>query len=213
MTRRLLLIIPALISAMSLSAQDYPYQKVMDASTNELEAQNFLYYKDKNYYELNFEKASGFFASILLDADMHSTDDYNIFVQMGAEGQKSSMTVTIYDRSIYETILDFADDYGENIKTHNTSRGEKTTFTYDGMKFSIARQKVEVKDTNTTTGSNEKGTVSTSNSTTTDYSYDKFIYVVDTGIEPSSPWHDKQKAKADKRRDKGQKSTSSADFL
>ena len=213
MSKKSILLIPALMFALGLSAQDYPYQKVMDASTDELVAQKFLYYKNKNYYELNFEKAVGFLESLLFDAEMHSKDDYNIFVQMGADGQKSSMTVTIYDRSIYETILDFADDYGENIKTHNTSRGEKTTFTYDGMKFSIARQKVEVKDTNTTTGSNEKGTVSTSNSTTTDYSYDKFIYTVDTGIEPSSPWHDKQKAKADKRRDKGQKSTSSADFL
>lgn len=203
----------AAILALSAFAQDYPYKKVMDADPQSLEAQNFLYYKNKNQWIIDRQKGAGILASVLLDADMHHKDDYNICVQMGRGGEKASMVVTIYDRDIYDTLLAFADENGENLKTINTGKGERLTYYYDGIYFSIEREKVEVKSTDTITGSNSNQTLSTSSSTTSDYSYDKYIYTVVTDVEPWSPAIEKQKAKEARRAEKGMKNDNSAAFL
>lgn len=194
-------------------AQDYPYQKVMDATPDELEAQKFEYYKNTNQYRIQFEKGISFWASVAVGADMHHKDDYKITVQMGMDGQKASMEVVIYDRSLYENILEFAQKNGTDLMNMNTGKGEKLNFKYNGLCFSVERQKVEVKDTNTVTGSNNKNTVSTSNSTTTDYSYDKFIYTVVTDVEPWSPQIEKQNAKAARRQAKNKVNNSSQNLF
>ena len=206
-------LLAAILFTVASFAQDLPYGKVLNASPEDLVAQKFTYNKNKNFYNLTHEKASGFLASVVVGATMHSSDDYSITVQMGADQQKSSVEVTLYDRNLYENIVAFIRENGTSVNEFNTGKGERLVGKYEGLTLTIERKKVDIKDTDTITGSNKDGNVSTSNSTTQDYSYDSFIYTIKTGVEPDSPWHQKQAQKQQDRKDKGKAASSSADFF
>lgn len=203
----------AAIIAVSAFAQEFPYSKIINATPAQLEEQGFLYYKNSNSYTIDREKGISVLASIAVGTTMHDKQDYHIDVQMGENSEKASVTVTFYDKDIYETILKFAAENGENVMDYNTGKGERKSFTALGYFFTIERKVIEVKDTETVTGTNKQGNVSTSKSTTKDRSYDSFIYTINTGVQPASPKIDKQNAKEARRQAKGKKSGSSEAFL
>lgn len=211
--KKMIMAAMAAFIAVSAFAQEFPYSKVFYASPAQLEEQGFSYSKNSNTYTINHDTGAGWIASLAYGAVMHAQNDYHIDVMMGEDQQKAIVTVRFYDQSIYETILKFAAENGEDVLDVTTGSGERKTYTALGYFFTIERKKVEVKDTDTVTGTNQKGNVSTSKSTTTDVSYDEFIYTINTGIQPSSPKLDKQAAKEAKRQDKGKKSSSSEAFL
>ena len=214
-------LIVSLLCAASALAQTYPYQKVMDAEPLELRGQNFRFAKDKNQYILSRTSFGSVLSSIATEADMHGKDDYTITVQLGEQSMKSWMKVEFYDSSIYDTILEFARTNGEGLSDNSTGKGVKYTYTYDGKKFTLAFEKVEVKVTDSQSFSGEKNTSgaldaiigTATTATTSDRSYDKYVYTVETDVPATSPYLDREKAKNERRRANGQKSTSSAAFL
>ena len=211
--KKTLMALAALVLCLSMTAQDFPYKKVLDASKEDLSAQKFKYNKNQNQMSLSFVNGWGVVASALSDMDIPAKNDYTITVQYGQGDEKAWVEVVFYDSDIYHKILTYAVDNTTDLLETKDGNGTRHQFSSQGYNFQLQYRRVEQKSTSTVTGSSDDHKVSTSRSSTEDYSYDKYVYTISTDVEPWSPYLDKQAEKAGKREAKGKKATSSESFM
>lgn len=200
-------------AAQEIASLEFPYSKVLYAKDSDLKAQRFKFNAYQNSWTLSRNNGWNVVASILTDIYTPVKEDYIICVQNGEDGQRASVQVTFFDPEIYQTILDFAHDNGADYRETSFGKGIRYSYSFGGYSFSLEYSLEEVKITRTTTGSSENSRISTSRSATEDYSYDKYVYTISTGIPASSDYLRDQALKAAKRQAKGKKSRSSDAFL
>ena len=192
---------------------EFPYSKVMFATKSQLKAQKFKYDEYKNQMKLTHYNGLNVVASILSDIMTPAKEDYEILVQYGADDAISSIQVTFFDKDIYEHILRFADDKECTVKEISSGKGKKYTFKYGGYDFALSYKFKNVQHADTFTGTNDKGNRAYSSTSTQDFSYDQYTYVVETGVEPVSDYLRSKAGRKAKREASGKKAQSSADFL
>lgn len=194
---------------LSAVAQDFPYQKLLNYAHQDFENAKFKYDSYYNQWDLN--RANGWnvasnVLSALADESADSrpaSDDYHITVQLGDNEQIANIYVTFYQTSTYHDILTFANDHGSNLLETNSSKTSKIQFNYDAYKFTIERIEIQESTTVTNTSATAKSK---------DTSYDKYVYIIETDISPSSPYKTRQMEKQQKRDDKGKKQNNVNNF-
>lgn len=199
---------------------EFPYSKVMFATKKELAAQKFKYNDYYNQMQLQHTNTLIAILGVMSDIYTPATSDYRIVVQYGANDMISSVTVTFFDKDIYEHILMFASDKDCDVKEITNGTGKTYKFNYGGYNFSLNYETVVQEVANTSTSSTTNNSPSNTKSKTYSYSrtdshqitYDQFVYTIDTGTEAQSEYLQKQASKAAKRALKGKKSKSSANF-
>lgn len=192
---------------------EFPYSKVLNALDSDLKAQRFKFDSYRNCWNLTHSNGWGIVASILTDVNTPVKTDYRILVQNGEEGQRSYVQVTFFDPAIYETIISFGRENSPDFSEIKKGKGTLYKFTYEGYAFSLEYSLEEVKVTRTTTGNSDDQKYSTSRSYTEDYSYDKYVYTISTGVPESSDYLKDQALRDAKRAAKGKKARSSESFL
>ena len=199
--------------AQEIASAEFPYSKVLYATDQDLKAQRFKYNAYHNSWTLSRNNGWNVVASILSDVYTPVKEDYIISIQNGEGGQRSSIQVTFFDPEIYHTILAFANEKGSDYAEGKFGKGTRYTFNYAGYKLTLEYTFEEVKVTRTTTGSNSDNRISTSRSTTDDFSYDKYVYTISTGVPAESDYLKEKAAKNARREEKGKKARSSEAFL
>lgn len=192
---------------------EFPYSKVLKAKDSDLKAQRFKFDSYRNCWTLNHSDGWNVVANILTDVNTPAKSDYRILVQNGEGGERAFVQVTFFDPDIYHTIIAFGTENSSDFAESKFGKGTRYTFTYAGFAFTLEYSFEEVKITRTTTGSSEDRKVSTSHSSTEDYSYDKYVYTISTGVPAASDYLKDQALKDAKRAAKGKKARSSEAFL
>lgn len=195
------------------SSVEFPYSKVLNASDNDLVAQRFKYDQYHNSWTLSHTNGWNAVAGAIADVHTPSKKDYKIVVQNGRDGQRSSVQVIFYDSEIYHTIQNFGKTNGANYDEDKVGKGSRYTFEYAGMAFTLEYSYEEVKVTHTTTGTTNNHRAAASHSATNDYSYDKYVYTVTTGVPADSDYLRDQALKDAKRKAKGKKARSAESFM
>ncbi|MFV0536646.1 MAG: hypothetical protein ACK5M3_04645 [Dysgonomonas sp.] len=191
----LLLLLP------SLSFAQLPYSKMLSYDENKLKESKFKYDKGKNQYILNksngLNNVSNVFSAIggtTADIRPHS-EDYRIIIQYGETGV-SSLQAIFYDDNAFLNIQNWLTENNINFIESTTGKKMIQTFDYDNYKVEVYVEKVGI---STTTGR------TTSLAKSIDESYNIYSYMINTGIPPSSKWHEKEAAKKAKADAKGKK--------
>ena len=192
---------------------EFPYSKVMFATKSELQAQKFKYDSNRNQMKLNHTDGFNAVLNVMSDIYTPAKNDYRIAIQYGEDDQISYVEVVFYDSSIYENIMDFAAAKECKVTTVEKGKGKTYSFNYGGYSFRVEYSHKTVSHTDTYTNSSSNGKHAYSSSSTHDFSYDQYVYTVDTGVKPSSDYLKSKEARKEKRALKGKKSKSSADFL
>lgn len=192
---------------------EFPYSKVLNATDSDLLAQRFRNDTYHNCWILTHSNGWGVVASILSDVNTPVKTDYKIRVQNGEGGKRSSVEVTFFDPEIYQAIITFGQENASDFTEIKKGKGALYKYTYAGYAFTLEYSYEEVKVTRAVTGSSENRKYSTSHATTEDYSYDKYVYTINTGVPAESDYLREQAAKDAKRAAKGKKSRSSEAFM
>ncbi len=211
----------------------FPYSKLFTMTGDQLSAQKFKYDSNHNWEAL--KKSSNFLlspADMVRMSDGHMIDikpdvnDYLTLIQYGKEGI-AYVQVLFYKDETYHELLAFAKEKGENLVETSTGNFEKITFTYAGYSFELSNRTCHLSSTQqksvsttttrpTTVTSNKPASSTTTTTTqgqTVDQTYNIYQYFVYTGVEPSSPWLDKQAGKQQQRDDKGKKKQNASDLM
>lgn len=191
----LLLLLPA------LSFAQLPYSKMLNYDENQLKENKFKYDKDKNQYVLNKSNGLNNVSNVLnaiggttADIRPHS-DDYRIIIQYGETGV-SYLQAIFYNDNAFLNIQNWITENNINFIESTTGKKIIQTFDYDNYKVEIYVEKVGI---STTTGKTSALAKSI------DESYNIYSYTINTGIPPSSKWHEKEAAKKEKADAKGKK--------
>lgn len=192
---------------------EFPYSKVLNALDSDLKAQRFKFDSYRNCWNLTHSNGWNVAANILTDVNTPARSDYRILVQNGEGGERAFVQVTFFDPDIYHSIIAFGKENSSDFAESKYGKGTRYNYTFGGYAFTLEYSFEEVKVTHTTTGSSETGRVSTSHSSTEDYSYDKYVYTISTGIPASSDYLKDQAARDAKRAAKSKKARSSEAFL
>lgn len=208
--KKFLLVSVVLFVALSVSAQDFPYAKMLTMTPKELKEKKFKYDENRNQWVL--KKSNGWqTASIVLSALNGATadirpdkDDYMVVIQRG-EGGVASIDVTFYDDDIWHDLLTFTHDNGQNLLETNSGKITKYQFEYDLYSFVLQMESILI---TSTTGRTTSALVKTK-----DESFNAYHFIILTGIEPSSPYLTKEAAKQQRREEKGRKKQSVSDLM
>lgn len=210
--KKLLLSLTILLSISNSFAQEskgeFPYSKMLKMTPNELIEANFKFNSNKNQYFLT--KLNGLNATTNVLGAFSGTptnyiphvNDYVVVIQNG-EKQVSYINVTFYDSELYHNILTFAVDKGEKFLETNSGALNKTQFNYSGYSFELSSKRTGQTASSTSYGA----------AVTKDQSYNTYTFLIMTGIDPVSEWHEKQAKKEKKREEKGRKKQSAADLM
>lgn len=204
MMRKLLLIPVLLLIALCMNAQDLPYSKLVNMGNEDLVAQKFKYDEAKNCWILKKVKVLKFKLMPGDEDDLESPDknDYIITIQKGANNETAFVNVKFYNDETYHQILEFANDNGSDIKETNSGALDKIRFKFDDKNVVLEMKKQGVTNTS-----------SSGSSRVVDNSYNTYTYTINTGVEPCSPFLDKQNKKQQSRDDKGKKKQTVNEFM
>lgn len=176
----------------SLTFAQLPYSKMLSYDENKLKESKFKYDKEKNQYILNKSNGLNNVSNVLsaingttADIRPHS-EDYKIIIQYGETGV-SYLHAIFYDDNAFLNIQNWLTENNINFIESTTGKKIIQTFDYDNYKVEIYVEKVGI---SATTGRTTALTKSI------DESYNIYSYTINTGIPPSSKWHDKEAAKS-----------------
>lgn len=198
-----------------------PYGKMLNMSSEELLNQKFKFNSEKNQYTLHKKNGLRVAASIigaLGDTPTNyipDTDDYQITIQKGKSGT-AYLEVVFYDTELYHRILTFGKDHGKDFLETNSGLLDKKQFDYEDYSFALTNAVKSQSSTQSVTRdihSHLSTAKEQTSSTAHDESYNIYTFTIYTGIEPSSEYISKQKAKKQTRDMKGKKKGNAADFM
>ena len=210
--KRLTLFFLTFCVALASHAQDLPYSKYLDYTKSEFKENRFKYNKNTNCWSLH--KINGLnttlnVLAIIADADEEirpDIDDYSIIVQFGEEDMASYVRVIFYNDETYHKLmtflktncLDIIEVSSGKLIRHNASYGDYT------LELSLEQNIISRTSARTADPLTVKNV---------DESYNEYEFVIRTGIEPWSKYHDKQAEKQAKRDAKGKKKQSVEDLM
>lgn len=208
--KKLLLLLLLMVSFVGY-AQELPYGKFLKYGKRDFREAKFKYNDDTNSWILR--RSAGLRATAnVLSALTGATDDirpgvkdYIIEVQMNEDDLISTIDVVFYDDQAYHKLLTFAKDNGQNYLETSSGKLQKVQFNYGDYSLLL-----QIKQVNITTTSANTNVAVVKN---IDESYNVYHYVISTGVEPWSPYLERQQRKQDKRDAKGKKKRSVDDLM
>lgn len=193
-------------------AQDFPYAKILSYDKRDFKEAKFKYDAEHNSWFLNHTRGLQATVNVLSalagsDADIRpDMNDYRIVVAMDEKDQIASINVRFYKDETYHKLMTFARDNGSNLLDTSSGKLSKCQFNYDI--YSMVLQMKAVQVTETTARTSAVAAVKT-----IDESYNVYDFIIYTGIEPWSPYLERQAAKQAKRDAKGKKKRNVEDLM
>ncbi|MFI3322105.1 MAG: hypothetical protein R3Y50_06225 [Rikenellaceae bacterium] len=208
--KNLLPILFAILSLTTFAQTEFPYQKLLSLSEEELLDAKFKYDKLDNQYVLKKSNGLQVTANVLgalagTTADMKPhIDDYIITIQLGDKGI-AYINVLYYNPDTYHQMLTYALENGFDILETNSANLNKIQYNLDRYHFELYAKRVGV---SSTTGNTSQALVKT-----IDESYDVYNYTINTDLPANSINIQKQLQKQAKRDEKGKKKSKVSDLM
>ena len=205
--RKLMLFCLMLCAVFAVHAQDLPYSKYLNYSKSEFKENRFKYDEETNTWAL--KKTSGLnttlnVLAIIADAQEEvrpGRNDYSIVVQLGKENKASYVKVLCYSDETYHKLLTFMKDHGQNMVETSSGKLTKHQAFYGDYALELNMEHHNISRTSARTADSK--TVKN-----VDESYNEYVFVIKTNVEPWSIYLEKQAAKKAKRDAKGKKKKS-----
>ena len=202
--KKIVLFCLALCAVFAVHAQELPYSKYLNFSKSEFKENRFKYDDDTNTWSLR--KSSGLNTTLnvlAIIADAHeevrpSRNDYSIVVQLGKENKASYVKVVCYSDETYHKLLTFMKDYARDMVETSSGKLTKHQAFYGDYALELNMKQHLVSRTSARTA--DPLTVKN-----VDESYNEYVFVIRTDVEPWSEYLEKQAAKKAKRDAKGKK--------
>ena len=196
-----------LCAVFAVHAQDLPYSKYLNYSKSEFKENRFKYDEETNTWAL--KKTSGLnttlnVLAIIADAQEEvrpGRNDYSIVVQLGKENKASYVKVLCYSDETYHKLLTFMKDHGQNMVETSSGKLTKHQAFYGDYALELNMEHHNISRTSARTADSK--TVKN-----VDESYNEYVFVIKTNVEPWSIYLEKQAAKKAKRDAKGKKKKS-----
>ena len=190
--------------AFAASAQEFPYSKYLNYTKEQFKESHFKYHKKANAWTLN--KVNGLnetlnILAIIADADEEvrpAENDYYITVQLGQEDKVASLDIYFYNDNTYHKLLTFMKDYARDMVETSSGKLTKHQAFYGDYALELNMKQHLVSRTSARTA--DPLTVKN-----VDESYNEYVFVIRTDVEPWSEYLEKQAAKKAKRDAKGKK--------
>lgn len=202
--KRILLLIVVLCMAFAVNAQNLPYSKYINFTKKEFKEGGFKYDSETNTWSLR--KTNGWnttlnVLAIIADAEEEvrpDRNDYSIVVQMGKENEVAYLKVVYYNDETYHKLLTFMKDNGNNMVETSSGKLIKHQAFYStyGLELNMEQHIVSRTSARTADYKSVKNV---------DESYNKYEFIINTGVEPWSHYLETQSAKQAKRDAKGKK--------
>lgn len=202
--KRILLLTVMLCMAFAVNAQNLPYSKYINFTKKEFKEGGFKYDSETNTWSLR--KTNGWnttlnVLAIIADAEEEvrpDRNDYSIVVQMGKEDEVAYLKVVYYNDETYHKLLTFMKDNGNNMVETSSGKLIKHQAFYStyGLELNMEQHIVSRTSARTADYKSVKNV---------DESYNKYEFIINTGVEPWSHYLEKQSAKQAKRDAKGKK--------
>ena len=202
--RKMVLFCLVLCTAFAVHAQELPYSKYLNYSKSEFKENRFKYDEETNTWVLRMNNGLNTTLNVLaIIADAHedvrpSRNDYSIVVQFGKENKASYVKVLCYSDETYHKLLTFMKDHGQNIVETSSGKLTKYQAFYGDYALELNMEQHNISRTSARTA--DPMTVKN-----VDESYNEYVFIIKTNVEPWSEYLEKKAAKKAKRDAKGKK--------
>ena len=198
--------------ALAANAQDVPYSKYLGYSKKEFKENKFKFDDYTNTWSLR--KSNGLrvtvnVLAIIADAQEDvrpAKDDYTIMIQMGKDGEASSVRVVFYNDETYHKLLTFLKDNGANFLETSSGKLVKHQANHGSYALELNMEQHNISRTSARTIDHK--TVKN-----VDESYNEYEFMILTAVEPWSEYMEEQAAKQAKRDAKGKKKQKVDDLM
>ena len=198
--------------AFAANAQDVPYSKYLGYSKKEFKENKFKFDDYTNTWSLR--KSNGLrvtvnILAIIADAQEDvrpAKDDYTIMIQMGKDGEASSVRVVFYNDETYHKLLTFLKDNGANFLETSSGKLVKHQANHGSYALELNMEQHNISRTSARTIDHK--TVKN-----VDESYNEYEFMILTAVEPWSEYMEEQAAKQARRDAKGKKKQKVDDLM
>ena len=198
--------------ALAANAQDVPYSKYLGYSKKEFKENKFKFDDYTNTWSLR--KSNGLrvtvnVLAIIADAQEDvrpAKDDYTIMIQMGKNGEVSSVRVVFYNDETFHKLLTFMKDNGANFLETSSGKLVKHQANHGSYALELNMQQHNISRTSARTIDHK--TVKN-----VDESYNEYEFIILSAVEPWSEYMEEQAAKQAKRDAKGKKKQKVDDLM
>ena len=205
--RKIVLFCLALCAAFAVHAQELPYSKYLNFSNNEFKENNFKYDEETNIWSLR--KSNGLKTTLnvlAIIADAHeevrpSRNDYSIVVQFGKENKASYVKVLCYNDETYHKLLTFIKDNARDVVETSSGKLTKHQAFYGDYALELNMEQHLISRTSART-------IDPKAVKNVDESYNEYVFIIKTNVEPWSEYLEKKAVKKAKRDAKGKKKQS-----
>ena len=210
--KKLFLFCLMLCLALAANAQDIPYSKYLGYSKKEFKENKFKFDDYTNTWSLR--KSNGLrvtvnVLAIIADAQEDvrpDKDDYTIMIQMGKDGEASSVRVVFYNDETFHKLLTFMKDNGANFLETSSGKLVKHQANHGSYALELNMQQHNISRTSARTIDHK--TVKN-----VDESYNEYEFIILSAVEPWSEYMEEQAAKQAKRDAKGKKKQKVDDLM
>lgn len=211
--RKLFLFCLMLCAAAAVQAQDMlPYAKYLDYGKKEFKENKFKFDDYTNTWSLRKSNGLRVTVNVLaIIADAHedvrpAKDDYSILVQLGKNGEASSIKVVFYNDETYHKLLTYMKDNGRDFLETSSGKLVKCQANCNDYAVELDMEQHNISRVSARTA--DYKTVKN-----VDESYNEYKFVICTSVEPWSEYIEEQEAKQAKRDAKGKKKTKVEDLM
>ncbi len=214
--KRFVLFCLTLCATLVLHAQDVPYSKYLNFSSEEFKENHFKYDEETNTWSLRKKNGLRIAANVLailadgVEDVRPSSKDYAIAIQMGKENQASFVKVKFYSDETYHKLLTFLKDNGKDLVETSSGKLIKHQAFCDDYSLEL---NMETHNITRTSSQTSWGVVDSKARKTIDQSYNEYQFFIHTDVQPWSPYLDRKAAKQAKRDAKGKKKKSVDDLM
>ncbi len=205
--KKVLILTLTLCMAIVANAQELPYSKYLNFDKKEFKENGFKYDGETNTWSMR--KTNGWntaFNVLAIIADAHedvrpARNDYSIVVQMGKDDVAAYVKVVCYNDDTYHKLLTFMKDNGNNMLETSSGKLIKHQAYYStyGLELNMEQHLISRTSARTADYKTVKNV---------DESYNKYEFIINTGVEPWSRYLEKQAEKQAQRDAKGKKKRS-----
>lgn len=210
--KKIALICLALCAAVAVHAQELPYSKYLNFKKNEFKEARFKY--DSYYNTWTLRKVNGLnttvnVLAIIADAGEEirpAKNDYTILTQLGAENKVAFVKVIFYNDDTYHKLLTFLKDNGRDMVETSSGKLIKHQAFHGDYAVELNMEQHNISRTSAHTA--DPKTLKN-----VDESFNEYMFIITTDVEPASEYLDEQKAKQLKRDAKGKKKQNVEDLM
>ena len=197
------------------NADNIPFEKILQMTTDEMKSIGFKYNKKKNSYTVKHFSTKTKIDRFMTGKNYQTPSDYEIFIYMGKKG-KAIMQVKFFDQILYGGIVKWIDEYHEDAYFIKGYRAGLHEFEYNNLKIRLVKTDTEISTTYLdidagmvlNTFSDVHSITPYMQMSLTEHRkrrYPAYHYTVFTEEKPDSKWLKKQQQKMAKKKIKKQK--------